>query len=124
MENERNNINKNIKLDALSCDSLSSCLSSSSCSSSSNLTYEEIKVKLERMQEKRCNNKSYTKSEKICIITNMMKKGMKVEQIAVYLGVSCKTIYRICENDICNGNKELYKELLKNRKFKSNVNKT
>ena len=94
------------------------------CKNIKNDVYEEIKVNLERMQEKRCNNKSYTKSEKICIITNKKKKGMKVEQIAVYLGVSCKTIYRICENDICNGNKELYKELLKNRKFKSNVNKT
>jgi DNA-binding NarL/FixJ family response regulator len=67
--------------------------------------------------------REFTKAEKVCRILNMMKNGLKVEEIAVHLGVSCKTIYRICEKDICNGDKIKYKELLKNRRFHSRLQK-
>jgi hypothetical protein len=84
------------------------------------LSFAEIKQKLvQNNQHDMQRSKTFTKAEKICIVTNMMKKGKRVEEIAVYLNCSCKTVYRVCEHDICNGNSLMYKQLLKNRRFKA-----
>lgn len=77
------------------------------------LSVEEIESRLRQTE-----TLNTTKLEKIKTIKNMMENGSKVEEIAVALKVSSKTIYRICEKDICKGNKEEYKKLLKSRKIK------
>ena len=77
-------------------------------------TTEELQKKIEELTPEDDTNKE--KISKTDIIVNMMSKGFKVEEIAVKLDVSCKTIYRICENEICDGDKKKYKELLKQRR--------
>lgn len=77
-------------------------------------TTEELQKKIEELTPKEDTTKE--KISKTDIIINMMSKGYKVEEIAVELDVSCKTIYRICENEICDGDKQKYKELLKQRR--------
>lgn len=79
------------------------------------LTPEEISERLNFYED--CSNET-TKSDKVKIIRQMMNEGKRVEEIAVRLQVSSKTIYRICERDICKGNRDDYKKLLKGRKKK------